>query len=58
MDKKTEVFFDVPECNPGAVKMAIEYGMKKVFATGRVYSKGQPKFPLEKWYGVTTFELG
>ncbi len=58
VDSKTEVFFDVPECNPGAVEIATKYGMKKVFATGRVYSKGQPKFPLEKWYGVTTFELG
>ena len=58
VDKNTEVFFDVPECNLEAVKMALDYGMKKVFATGRVYSKGQPKFPLEKWYGVTTFELG
>ena len=58
IDKNTEVFFDTPECNPDAVKMATDYGMKKVFATGRVYSKGQPNFPLEKWYGVTTFELG
>ncbi len=58
VDTTSEVFFDVPECNPDAVKVATDYGMKKVFATGRVYSKGQPKFPLEKWYGVTTFELG
>ena len=58
IDKNTEVFFDTPECNPDAVKIATDYGMKKVFATGRVYSKGQPNFPLEKWYGVTTFELG
>ena len=58
VDKNTEVFFDTPECNLDAVKIATDYGMKKVFATGRVYSKGQPNFPLEKWYGVTTFELG
>lgn len=58
IDKSTEVFFDIPECNPEAIKMTTDYGMKKVFATGRVYSKGQPNFPLEKWYGVTTFELG
>jgi GNAT superfamily N-acetyltransferase len=58
VDKNSEIFFDTPECNQDAVKMATDYGMKKVFATGRVYTKGQPKFPLEKWYGVTTFELG
>jgi GNAT superfamily N-acetyltransferase len=58
ISKKDEVFFDPPECNKFAVKLAKDYKMKKVFATGRIYTKGQPNFPLEKWYGVTSFELG
>lgn len=58
IDKEAEVILDTPECNPAAVKMAADHGMKKVFATGRVYTKGQPNFPLERWFGVTTFELG
>lgn len=58
IDQDTPVFIDVPECNVDAVKIATDNNMKKVFSTGRIYSMGQPKFPLEKWYGVTTFELG
>jgi len=56
--KKSKVFFDIPEVNKNAVAIINKYKMKKVFATGRIYTKGQPDFPLEKWYGVTTFELG
>jgi hypothetical protein len=56
--KKEEVFFDLPEHNKDSLKFARDNKMKKVFATGRIYSKGQPKFPLNKWYGITSFELG
>jgi len=52
------VFFDLPECNKGALQIAKDNNMKKVFATGRIYTQGQPKFPLNKWYGITSFELG
>ena len=58
VDKKEKVFFDIPEVNKNALKIVRKYKMKKVFATGRIYTKGQPKFPLQRWYGVTTFELG
>lgn len=52
------VFFDLPECNKHSLKMANQHKMTKVFATGRIYTKGQPNFPLKKWYGITSFELG
>ena len=53
-----EVFFDTPEVNPGAVRLAEENQMKVVFETARIYSGGAPSVPLEKIYGVTSFELG
>lgn len=56
--KKDKVFFDIPEVNKDAYAIVKKHIMKKVFATGRIYTKGQPNFPLNKWYGVTTFELG
>jgi len=52
------VFLDTPERNPGAVKLAQNYGMSEVFRTTRMYNKEEPVLPLERWYGVTTFELG
>jgi hypothetical protein len=52
------VFLDVPEVNSEGVRMAQSYGMTKVFETARMYTKGEPRVPLNKWFGVTTFELG
>jgi GNAT superfamily N-acetyltransferase len=53
-----KVFLDIPEVNKEAVSIINKYKMKKVFSTGRIYTKGQPNFPLEKWFGITSFELG
>jgi len=58
INKKEPIFFDIPEVNKGALKIVKKYKMNKVFATGRIYTKSQPKFPLHKWYGITSFELG
>ena len=52
------VYFDTPEPNAAAVQMAQERGMTEVFGTARMYSGAAPILPLEKIYGVTTFELG
>ena len=38
--------------------IAQSYGMKEVFRTTRMYNRPEPSFPLEKWFGVTSFELG
>jgi len=56
--KGTEVFFDTPENNKEAIKIAQEYSMEKVFETGRIYTKEEPDIPISKVFGVTTFELG
>jgi GNAT superfamily N-acetyltransferase len=52
------VYLDTPVINKSAVKLARKYGMKKVFETARIYTKGEPDIPLGKWFGVTSFELG
>jgi hypothetical protein len=52
------LFFDTPEPNTEAVRMATERGMTEVFGTARMYSKTFPNLPLHQIFGVTTFELG
>lgn len=52
------VYFDVPEVNSAAVKLAEQYGMTPVFETARMYLGKCPEFPFDRWFGVTTFELG
>lgn len=58
ISRKEKVFIDIPEVNKNTLDIVRKHKMKKVFATGRIYTQGQPKFPLERWYGVTSFELG
>ncbi len=53
-----QIFLDVPEPNRAAVDLAVGFGMQKVFETARMYANGVPDLPLERIYGVTTFELG
>jgi ribosomal protein S18 acetylase RimI-like enzyme len=52
------VFLDVPEVNSMAVQLAEKYGCEKVFETARMYTQAPPKVSLDRWFGVTTFELG
>ncbi|MEI6315765.1 MAG: GNAT family N-acetyltransferase [Syntrophus sp. (in: bacteria)] len=53
-----EYFLDIPEPNPGARALVIRYDMQMVFETARMYSGIPPSLPLEKIFGVTSFELG
>lgn len=52
------VFFDVPEPNSVAVSLARAHRMEPVFETARIYRGTPPSVPLDRVYGVTTFELG
>ncbi len=52
------VFFDVPEVNKEAVKLAESHGMKPMFETARMYTKEFPPVPINKIFGITTFEVG
>lgn len=58
INENTPVFLDIPEVNQNAVKLVTQYKMEKVFATARMYTKEFPKLPVDKIFGVTTFELG
>ncbi len=52
------LFLDLPEPNGDAVALAARHGMREVFGTARMYSRSVPPLPLDRIYGITTFELG
>lgn len=52
------VFLDTPEINSAALELAKSHRMKMCFETARMYTKEKPSLPLNKIFGVTTFELG
>ncbi len=52
------IILDTPENNADAVRLAKKRGMKKVFATARMYQKGLPDITAGQIFGITTFELG
>jgi len=54
----TEIYLDVPAVNPAAVALAERHGMSVVFETARMYKGKAPELPLERIFGITTFELG
>lgn len=53
-----EVALDTPEDNTAAVALAVQAGLKPVFETARMYRGPDPGLPLQRIFGVTTFELG
>ena len=53
-----EYFLDIPEPNPKACALVKRHNMQKVFETARMYSGAAPSLPLEKIFGITSFELG
>lgn len=56
--KHQAIYLDIPENNPLAIKLVEQYHLEKVFATARMYLKGQPDIKLQGIYGITSFELG
>jgi ribosomal protein S18 acetylase RimI-like enzyme len=52
------VYLDVPEVNEAAVALAGRHGMQVVFETARMYSGSFPDLPMQRLFGVTSFELG
>ena len=52
------VFLDLPEPNGAAVALARRYGMEPVFETARMYTGTPPPAPMDRQYGITSFELG
>jgi ribosomal protein S18 acetylase RimI-like enzyme len=53
-----ELFLDVPEPNKAALALAERYDLKPVFETARMYRGSSPDLPLDRIFGITSFELG
>lgn len=58
VDKKEQVHIDTPANNPAAIHLMEHLGLEKTFETFRMY-KGQI-IPIddEKWFGLTSLEIG
>lgn len=52
------VYLDIPAPNSQALALARGAGMQPVFETARMYTGAPPALPLDKIFGITTFELG
>ncbi len=55
---ETPLFLDAPTVNPAATAMLVHHGWKVVFETARMYQGDPPTTPLDRVFGVTSFELG
>ena len=53
-----KVFLDVSEPNTAGIQLAKRSKMQPVFSTVRMYTKTAPVLPLDKIYGIASFELG
>ena len=52
------VFLDVPAVNSAALALAQRHGMQAAFETARMYTGAAPDLPLQRLFGITSFELG
>lgn len=52
------LFIDIPDTNQECAQMKEKYSMKEIYAVNRMYSSGIPDLPIEKIFGITSFELG
>jgi len=53
-----QVQLDVPEPNEAAVRLVEDMGWTKSFACARMVSGRRPGLPVERIFGVTSFEFG
>ena len=58
VEEGAPIFLDIPEVNSDAINLANRYQMSKLFETARMYTGDPPVLPMERIFGVTTFELG
>lgn len=52
------LFLDLPEPNGAARALAERHQFTPVFETARMYAGPAPALPLDRIYGITSFELG
>lgn len=53
-----EVALDTPQDNRAAVALAERAGLAPIFETARMYRGSAPSLPIDRTFGITTFELG
>lgn len=51
-------YLDVPETNPAAVALAGRHAMQLCFETARMYTGPAPELPIQRIFGITSFEIG
>jgi GNAT superfamily N-acetyltransferase len=56
--KGSLIFLDIPEVNPAALELVQRHEMSVVFETARMYKGAAPQLPIERIFGITSFELG
>lgn len=56
--KTGPIYLDIPEPNQNAQALVKQYKMQPEFEVIRMYRNGNPGIPLDRIYGITTFELG
>ncbi len=54
----SKITIDVPEDNQAAGQMVHALGFEANFETARMYKGSAPGLPINKTFGITTFELG
>ncbi len=52
------VFLDIPEVNPAAQELVQRHAMVSMFETARMYTQNCAALPVNRLFGVTSFELG
>jgi ribosomal protein S18 acetylase RimI-like enzyme len=52
------IFLGTPEVSSGAIELATRHNMIPAIETARMYKGIRPDLPLDRVFGVTTFELG
>lgn len=52
------IYLDIPAVNSAAVDLAKRHNMIVSFETARMYTGKSPDLPMNRLFGVTTFELG
>ncbi|MCF3641503.1 GNAT family N-acetyltransferase [Rhizobium sp. TRM95111] len=53
-----DVYLDIPVPNGEAKALCARHGLEPVFETARMYRGEAPGLPLDRIFGITTFELG
>lgn len=56
--RDTHYYLDVPDANNAGISLAEEFDMVPVFQTARMYRGDMPQLPMDRIFGITSFELG